>query len=85
MRYQVSKQTIIEWCLAEFLPPPVWIKGAPYWWPGALEFHDLIVWSNGGQPHFDKQFFHGINSHSNKAGMYPFGQGKKRGRPRKAA
>lgn len=84
-RYRVLRSVILEWCVQEFFPAPDFdANGEPIWWPGALEVHDLIVWSNGGQPHFDKQFFHRINAYCNKRHLHTFGQGKKPGRPRKS-
>ena len=84
-RYGVQRRVVIEWSMQGFIPKPDWINGKPFWWPGCLEAHDLIVWSNGGQPDLGKVNFQHINYFSNKRGIYPFAQLKKRGRPRKAA
>ena len=68
-----------------FIPKPDWIDGDPFWWPACLEAHDLIVWSNRGQPDLGKVNFQRVNYHANKRGMHPWKQKKRRGRPRKAA
>lgn len=84
-RYLVEKRVIVEWALEGFIPKPDWIGGAPHWWPGCLDAHDLIVWSNRGQPDLGKVCYQHINYHSNKPGVFPFGQLKKRGRPPRKA
>ena len=83
-RYVVTRWVVVQWVIDGFLPRPDWIGGEPYWWPGAIAAHDLIVHSGGGQPDEDKLVLITLINKTNQQEAYPYGQKKRRGRPRKA-
>ena len=83
LRYMVTKQVIVEWVRVGFMPRPDWRNGEPIWWPGSVEAHDCIVHSFQGRGDDDKPALLSAINLSNGKGLYPYGQRKRRGRPRK--